>query len=1145
MKERARAVESPRPAPRPARVLAPERQPTIAAGPVRAPRAVPLTRPLTGEQPEAAPAVSRPLPAGLTRSPGRYAASGRGPGPAIAVPIRAQGNARVGRLARTAGQGQDVDGKTGQPSPASVITLAGGGAAANLAMAAPGGDRAAAAVPVPMAPGARVAAPRATGAQASPAARGGQPMAHPATATSDTGHGDLAVPDARHAIAPAVSAVHQRAHSAKQHPPAHAAVGVAQAAAMHPQTEQTRGAAVQTVTNLAAAKPPAVRRVEFKEKLKKAITDATRPPKTEAEADAVMKKGGKEASESLKAHLGTERKAAVGPMATAAATDAPLSGQPARPVTELHVQPPGPAPARVPPDSVVPAPLPAERLDYSADREPADRAMAQGDVTGDQLKKGNDPAFTPTLDSRAAAEKHQATATAQYRGQERTVQGAAHAEAAAALAEGLGGIHAGRIAHLGKVGGKQQDLKTRDALKRQEITNRIASIKNTTKFQVDAILKEIDNEAPEIFGNGLARAEKAYDAAFEDAKGGIGTWLTTWGSDWDDLITSALATARAEYMRQVDLAIDEVADLVDKKLSEAKECVAAGRREVDQFVEGLDDHLKQAGKAARDAVRDDFDAMAVQIDEHRDTLISKLAQQYKESYERMSAREEELREANKSLWRRVYDATVGLIKKIIAFKNMLVDVLARAAGVVSDIIHDPIGFLGNLVSAVMLGLKNFMANIGAHLERGLMDWIFGALAGAGLKLPKAFDLEGIVSIILQVLGLTYANFRARAVAIVGERVVAGLEQAAGVFKIFMSKGVSGIWEFIKEKVSDLKSMVLDAIFGFVKEKVIVAGVTWIIGLLNPASAFFKACKAIYDIVMFFVEHGSEIVSLVNAIIDSVAAIVKGNITAAAARVEDALAKAIPAAIGFLASLLGLGDPSKPVKETIDKAQSPVNKAIDWVITKAVALVKAAGKLLGFGKEDDKSSHSDDPEKDAKITAALAELDARDAEADTGDGVDREQAEAIAVTTQANHPVLTSITVVETAERFDYIWASSPPKKTKGPKKKKVKYGRTDLSKAVQDARIEAKDKGHNYAAGRLEDGTIIIGRSSADMHAEEDVMNQAQGKKIVDIYTEREPCVECAGITEGMNVTYTWAWHPSEVRPASNKALTAAVRGLF
>ena len=65
-----------------------------------------------------------------------------------------------------------------------------------------------------------------------------------------------------------------------------------------------------------------------------------------------------------------------------------------------------------------------------------------------------------------------------------------------------------------------------------------------------------------------------------------------------------------------------------------------------------------------------------------------------------------------------------------------------------------------------------MSNIATHLKRGLMEWIFGALSGAGLQLPETFDLKGILSIVLQVLGLTYANFRARAVAIVGETVVA-------------------------------------------------------------------------------------------------------------------------------------------------------------------------------------------------------------------------------------------------------------------------------------------------------------------------------------------------------------------------------------
>jgi hypothetical protein len=771
-----------------------------------------------------------------------------------------------------------------------------------------------------------------------------------------------APPSPRAAIAPAAAAVRQRAGAAKKHVAPAAAVGSAQASAIHTRTEQTRGAAVQTVGKMDAAKPEAVRRGEFKAKLKQAIVDATPTPKTESEANAVMKDGGTKASASLKGELGAQRDAAAGPMKSAAATEVPPSEQPASPETKLQVQPAGPPPVPVSAAPVVPAPLPPQRLDYSADRGPTEQVMAESNVTQEQLKKGNDPAFGPTLDARATAEKHEANAAAQYRQAESNVQAEAQAKAAGALAGGLGGIHMGRVAQLGKVGDKQHAEAARNAAKRQELTDKIKGVKDQTKTKVDAILSAMDDEAPKIFGRGLERAERAYDAAFEDAKGGWGTWITTWGSDWDKHIAKALVKARAKYMSQVDVAIDEVADYVDKKLKEAKDCVADGRRQVDEIVGGLDASLKQFGEEARESVGGDFDAMSSGIDEHRDALVSKLADQYKESYERMSAREEELREANKSLWQRVYDATVGLIKKIIAFKDMLLGLLARAAGVVSDIIDDPIGFLGNLVSGVMLGLKNFMANIGTHLKKGLMDWLFGALAGAGLKLPDQFDLKGILSIVLQILGLTYANFRARAVAIVGEPTVAALEQAAEVFKIFLTEGVGGLWRFIKEKVSDLKSMVLDAIFDFIKEKVIIAGVTWIIGLLNPASAFFKACKAIYDIVMFFINRGSQILALVNAIVDSLAAIVKGNISVAATWVENALAKAIPVAIGFLASLLGLGDPSKPVKNTIEKAQSPVNKAIDWVIHGAVKLVKAAGKFVKglFGKKnrDDKKNESD-------------------------------------------------------------------------------------------------------------------------------------------------------------------------------------------
>jgi hypothetical protein len=762
-----------------------------------------------------------------------------------------------------------------------------------------------------------------------------------------------ATPSPRPAIAPAISAIRERASRARRHPDPGVPVASAENAAIVPAMEQTRDAARQTIANLDEAKANEIKRQEFKDKLKEAIEKATPQPKTESQADKVMKTGAADASKTMRQQLSTERDAAAGPLKSAAKTEALPSDQPKPPETRLQLEQVGPAPQAVSAAPVVPAPLPPEQLDYSSDRAPTDQMMAENNVNQEQLKKGNEPAFGPTLEARSTAEKHEASVAPQYRQSEAKVQVQAQVKAATAIVQGLTGMHGTRTGQVGQVVGQQHNTKKKNEVERQRITDKITEIKNNTRTAVNTILDEMESGAAEIFETGLKNAEKVYEATFEEAKGGAWTWLTTWGSDWEELIENSLATARQAYLNQVDVAIDQVANFVSLKLVQAKKRVATGLSEVETFVQGLDKSVKKFGVDALKLVKADFEAMDSEIDQRRDGLIDKLAQQYKDSYERMSAMEEKLREANKSLWQRVYDATVGLIKKILAFKDMLLSILVGAVSLILDIISDPIGFLGNLVSAVRQGLEKFMSNIEVHLQKGLMDWLFGAIAASGLQLPDKFDLQGIVSIVLQILGLTYARFRARAVALVGEPVVAALEQAAEVFKVIITEGILGLWRFIKDQVTDLKSLVLDAIFSFIKDRVIMAGITWIIGLLNPASAFFKACKAIYDIVVFFINRGSQIIALVNAVIDSIKAIAKGALGAAVVLVEGALAKTIPVAIGFLASLLGLGDPSKPVRETIEKARSPINKAIDWVINLAVKAVKATGKFIGglLGKKD--------------------------------------------------------------------------------------------------------------------------------------------------------------------------------------------------
>ena len=119
--------------------------------------------------------------------------------------------------------------------------------------------------------------------------------------------------------------------------------------------------------------------------------------------------------------------------------------------------------------------------------------------------------------------------------------------------------------------------------------------------------------------------------------------------------------------------------------------------------------------------------------------------------------------------------------------------------------------------------------------------------------------------------------------------------------------------------------------------------------LDAVDARIKACKAIYDIVKFFMEHAQQIADLINSILDAIALVASGVIDKAAQAVEDSLAKAIPVAIGFLASVLGFGGISEKVQSIIQKMRQPIDKAIDWVIDQGVKAYKKVSNKLKKSK----------------------------------------------------------------------------------------------------------------------------------------------------------------------------------------------------
>lgn len=271
--------------------------------------------------------------------------------------------------------------------------------------------------------------------------------------------------------------------------------------------------------------------------------------------------------------------------------------------------------------------------------------------------------------------------------------------------------------------------------------------------------------------------------------------------------------------------------------------------------------------------------------------------------------------------------------------------LKKAGAAFSTIIKAPGRFINTLVQAGKKGFNQFAKNIVKHLTKGLLDWLLGSLAGANLYLPQSFAPRELLKFGLSVVGLTWTNVRTKLVAATNETVVKSLEAGFDLVKTLVTEGPAAAWEQFLQNLSDLKTMVQDAIMNYVQQQVIETAIARLVMMLNPAGAFIAAIQAIYKTITFIVAKLQQIGALVAAFIDGIAAIAAGLIDPAAKRVESVLANGLSLAISFLANYASLGNISKKVIEIVNKIRTPVDKALDKVVAWVVAQAKKLGKMV--------------------------------------------------------------------------------------------------------------------------------------------------------------------------------------------------------
>lgn len=606
-----------------------------------------------------------------------------------------------------------------------------------------------------------------------------------------------------------------------------------------------------------------------------------------------------------------------------------------------------------------------------------------------------------------------------YRDSEQKQLDTAKTDAKGQTEQTLAAMYADRTQTMQDTTGKQQETKSKDEQQRAEITQKVQSIYNETKTQVEGRLAQLDKEvnaefeassktAKEKFDRYVQSRMRAYKARRYSGFFGGAKWLKDKLFGLPGEVNRFYEDGKKVFIAELRKSIKRISEIVATGLNEAKALVDQGRQKVMDYVASLPENLREMGAESAAKIQAQFDSLEQQVHDKQGQLIESLTAKYQKSLDDLDKEIEKLKEANKGLVSKVLDAVADAAKWIL--KKLLIPIKSALAifgidtSVLDGIIDDPGGFMKNLFKGLKDGFLNFAKNIKKHLINGIATWLFGNIGP--IEIPEKFDLKGFFNIFLQIIGvskeavvdvakqsmgslsiivdiiwglveggvsgakqalLSFSEEKLGPLAMILEgfieggiagakaavETIGGMAKFAFQFFLQLVEDIGGIWGFIKENISILKTEFLSELIKMVSIEVVKAGVMWILSMLNPASGMIKIVKAIVDVIMWIVNNYDTIKALVESIVDTLKSIVQGSPTVMSGIIEQTLANMIPTALGFLVSLLGLSGIAGKIKKIFQKVSQTFRKLLGKLFKKISGFFK---KIWGKFKKKVKKTY---------------------------------------------------------------------------------------------------------------------------------------------------------------------------------------------
>ncbi|MDB9518352.1 DUF4157 domain-containing protein [Roseofilum reptotaenium CS-1145] len=441
--------------------------------------------------------------------------------------------------------------------------------------------------------------------------------------------------------------------------------------------------------------------------------------------------------------------------------------------------------------------------------------------------------------------------------------------------------------------------------------------------------------------------------------------------------------------------LDPIAPFVEKKMIEAKTAIDEGKTNFQAAVDELGPEEKQLAEGAIANIKGQFDGLENNVKAYQDNLINDITENYKQGLQEIDDRIEALKAANEGLVKKalafIGDLMIAIIKALLAPIKWILSKFGIDTSILDAIIEDPGGFMKNLFTGLKDGFLNFAKNFPKHFLNGMVEWLFGNLGP--ITLPKKFDIQGFFQIFMQIMGLTVDSIFDVASGVFGsdligairsaiegadiEGIIAGLDEKVGMvvqlFYTLVKDGIGKAWSFLIDIFNEMKMEFIKELTIMASIEVIKAATTWLIGILNPAAGIVKIIKAIVDVIIWFAQNYEQVVELIKTIFAGMTAIANGDTATFSLSVEMALARIIPIALGFMASLIGLGGIVNKIRGILEKITGFFRRKLEKLFQTVVAPIKKKiDELKAKAKEKYEAAKAKVKEKYESVKAKVKE-----------------------------------------------------------------------------------------------------------------------------------------------------------------------------